>query len=277
MSQKFIMPKYNYLLKQKGFTIKKFGDPKILKDIVHVVKKHFNKSTNYYCKLPLTKFRKIALNCQNEIYKLNIQKRFHNSEKNFLKKILNNDEPYYESQVFFRIVRPFKKNKYAEAIDWHRETFYTTHSYPKHGVNIWFPIINVNKNNSLRYISKSHLINDDKIKRKKIFMTKKMVKNNPTKKFSPGHKMGFVYHPIKILSGVNLRKQRVMNIPKNHYSAFSTMLVHGNSQNNTNKIRFALGFGLMPKNKLIKTKKFDPRRLGNKETLTDSFVSLNRL
>ena len=66
--------------------------------------------------------------------------------------------------------------------------------------------------------------------------------------------MGFLYHPIKILSGVNLNKTKVMNIPKNHYSAFSTMLVHGNSQNNTDKIRFALGFGLMPKSKFINEK-----------------------
>jgi len=34
------------------------------------------------------------------------------------------------------------------------------------------------------------------------------------------------------------------------------MLIHGNAINNSNKIRFVVGFGLVPKTKVISNKKF---------------------
>lgn len=277
--KKFVMPKYSPILKKEGYVIKKFKNQKLIKDIVKVVKKNFKNSTDYYCKLSLKEFRKLSLKCQNEIIKLNIQKKFYDSEKNFLKKIFINDEIYFESVVFFRVVRPYIASNFNEAIDWHRETFYTDNDYSKYGINIWFPIMNANIKNSLKYIPKSHLINDNLIKRKKIRMSKKMKKNNPTKKFSDGHKMGFVYHPKKIISGINLKKQKSMNISVGHYSAFSAMLVHGNSKNESNRIRFAIGFGMMPKSRLVgkKIKKFNSKRLSNKNMIKDTYVSIDRL
>ena len=76
------------------------------------------------------------------------------------------------------------------------------------------------------YIPKSHKINDKLIKRKRV-----KLKNNPIKKFSNGHKLGFFYSPKKIISGLNLDNQKKMIIPNKSYSFFSSMLVHGNGKN----------------------------------------------
>jgi ectoine hydroxylase-related dioxygenase (phytanoyl-CoA dioxygenase family) len=256
----------NPQLKKKGFKVFKFKDESIHSDIRKCINKYFNKSTSYYKNLELNKFRKIALKCQNSIIKLNIHERFAKSENKRIKKMLNGDLPLYETQLFLRAIRPINKNGDAtgEAVDWHRETFYTNYQFVKHGINIWFPVKNVNKKNNLKFIEGSHMIDDFKIKRRKIKMTKAKKLKNPTKKFSVGHKLGFLYHPKKIISGVNLKKIKSMKIPEKSYSLFSTMLVHGNSQNYSDKIRFAIGFGFIPKSKMPRKKILDPRRSSTK-------------
>lgn len=264
--------------KKNGFVIFKFKDLSILKDLHKVVKKYFNKPEKFYCKMPLREFRKLAFKCQKDLFKLKIQKRFAKSEQENLKILLKNDTPLFETLVFLRIVRPLKVSNDPEAIDWHRETFYCDHKYIKHGINVWFPIKNVNNKNTLKYIPFSHKIDDNKIIRRKIRMTSKQKSNSVNKKFSPSHKMGFVYHPKKIISGVNLKKAEPMKIPKNNYALFSTMLIHGNSQNLYSKIRFALGFGIMPKSKIKKIKKFDLRRMTNKKNSTlNSYAQVGQI
>jgi len=264
--------------KDNGLIISKFKDKSIIKDLNKIINKYFKKSENFYCKMPLKKFRELAFRCQKEIFKLKIQKRFAESEEEILKSLLQNDVPLFESLIFLRIVRPLKNSNEAEAIDWHRETFYSDHKYIRHGINVWFPIKNVNLKNTLKYIPFSHKVSDNKIKRRKIRMTKDQKLNSVNKKFSASHKMGFVYHPKKIVSGINLNKAKPMNIPKNNYALFSTMLIHGNSQNLHSKIRFALGFGIMPKSKIKKIKKFDIRRMTNKKNNTlNSYASINQI
>ena len=256
----------NSQLKKKGFKVFKFKDESIHSDIKKCINKYFNKSTSHYKNLKLNKFRKIALKCQNSIIKLNIHKRFAKSENKRIKKMLAGDTPLYETQLFLRVIRPIGKNgnETGEAVGWHRETFYTNYQFVKHGINIWFPVKNVNRNNNLKYIEDSHLIDDSKIERRKVRMTKEYKLKNPTKKFSVGHKLGFLYHPKKIVSGVNLKKIISMKIPEKCYALFSTMLVHGNSQNFSKKIRFAIGFGFIPKSKMPRKKILDPRRSSTK-------------
>lgn len=255
----------NKNFKKSGYKVLTFEDRSICKDIQKCINKYFYKPTKYYEDLTLVKFRKLVLKCQNSIIRMNIHQRFASSEKKKIEKILHGDVPLYETQLFLRAVRPITKKCSGEALNWHRETFYSNHGFIKHGINIWFPVKNVNKNNSLKYIEKSHLIPDNKVIRRKIKMTKIQKKNNPTKKFSVGHKLGFVYHPKYIVSGVNLKNQKTMNIPENKYALFSTMLIHGNSQNYSNKIRFAIGFGLIPKSKMKRNKILNPNRISSKK------------
>ena len=238
----------NYKLKKSGFIIKKFKDYSIINDLRKIVKKHFSRSDKYYSKLNRAKFSSIALKCQKEIDKFNIMKKFDETEKNFLKKLVNNDRILYSSGGYLRAVRPVKKVKKKENLGWHRETFYSKRKFINHAINIWIPIINVNKQSALRYIPKSHLIPDQKIKRRKY-----IDKINKVKKFSAEHRLGYVYSPKKIISGINLKKEKKFNIRKNQFVSFSALLVHGSGQNESKNIRFAYNFGILPASKLYKT------------------------
>ena len=119
----------NYKLKKSGFIIKKFKDYSIINDLRKIVKKHFSRSDKYYSKLNRAKFSSIALKCQKEIDKFNIMKKFDETEKNFLKKLVNNDRILYSSGGYLRAVRPVKKVKKKENLGWHRETFYSKRKF----------------------------------------------------------------------------------------------------------------------------------------------------
>ena len=69
---------------QNGFIINEFKDKKILLDIRKTIKKHFTQNDKFYCMMDIKKFHAIAYKCQKEINSLNIQERFHLSEKNKL-------------------------------------------------------------------------------------------------------------------------------------------------------------------------------------------------
>ena len=64
----------------------------------------------------------------------------------------------------------------------------------------------------------------------------------------------------KITSGVNLRSSKSMNVKQNSYSIFSQMLIHGNSSNSNNKLRFAINTGMVAASKLKKNRKIDKRK-----------------
>ena len=248
----------NRLLKKNGFLKRRIKDKNFFPFVKKIINKHFKYNDNYYSKLPIKKFHNIALSCQNEINKSNLDEKFFQSEKNFLKKMFPNDSVCISRIFTLRVVRPKKKvlsNSDNEQIGWHRETFYAKNKYVKHAMNIWFPISNISKRDNLHYIPKSHLIEDKKIKRKKFFP-----KNHNVKKFSASHKLGFPYHPKKITSGVNLRSSKSMNVKQNSYSIFSQMLIHGNSSNSNNKLRFAINTGMVATSKLKKNRKIDKRK-----------------
>ena len=240
-------------LKRQGYIIKSFKDKDYTNIIRRIIKKHFSKHEEYYCKISRDKFSKIALKCQNEINRSEIIKKFHLSEKDFLSQLLPKDTPMYSSSGYLRVVRPSLKKNNTESLSWHRETFYSNRKTTYHAINVWFPVSKVDNKNMLKYIPKSHLISDKKIKRRRV-----KVLNNKVKKLSPEHKLGFVYATKKILSGVNLKKQKKFKIKNGEFTAFSALLVHGNGENTTNKIRYAFGFGIIPKSK-VNSKKIDSK------------------
>lgn len=94
----------------------------------------------------------------------------------------------------------------------------------------------------------SHKIKNSAIK------TKVENKKNDVKKFSLGHKIGLLYSPKKIVSGINLSNKKTFKVPKSNYILFSSNLIHGGAMNKTKKIRFSLDFGILAKKKVKKTK-----------------------
>lgn len=233
--------------KNKGYIIKKLNNTSIIDDCIKIIKKNFNKSVNYYFNLSTEDFRKIVLKCQKKLNKEKINIKIINSEFKILKKIIS-PELMIQSFVYLRATRPHQKKFKQEQIDFHRETFYSNFNYTKFQHNIWLPILNVNINNTLNYIPKSHKISNKKIKIKKLSF------NNDVKKFSAGHKIGLLYSPKKIVAGINLSKKKKFDVPKSNYVLFSANLIHGGAKNDTNKIRFSLDFGILPQNKINKTK-----------------------
>ena len=255
--------KKNYsksFLNQNGFVIKKFPDQFFINNIEKIIKKFFYKKESFYFRLPIDKFHKIALKCQAALNKLRIQKKFNVLEKNFLKKIFDEENILYSVNMTLRVVRPHKfshnnnENK-TEALGWHRETFYGTHEHIKHSYNFWMPVLNYSNKICLNYIPKSHLIPDSSIKRRKV-----NIKGYKVNKFSSSHKLGFPYSPKKIISGVDLEKAKKIFLPKKSYLLFSQMLVHGNGKNFSNKIRFAVNFSMVPSSKLVRNKKISKKK-----------------
>ena len=174
-----------------------------------------------------------------------------NQKKHILKKLLPCKDLLHESVVFFRAVRPIKQGVKMEAPDFHRETFYSDHTHTPFVLNTWIPIKNVNNKNSLRYYPKSHKIMDEDLS---IVVDEKAP--GKVEKFSSGHKLGFLWRPKKLRDDHSLGNPKIMNFTENSYSLFSSMLIHGGAENNSNQIRFAIGFGIIPKEKMTQNKKF---------------------
>ena len=157
---------------------------------------------------------------------------------------------YAQSSCFLRCIRPLGKDSSKEAVDYHRETFYSDNpDTTKNQLNIWIPIKNVVVENSLPYIPGSHKIPDSEL------ITSINKNNNDVARYSTGHKMGFLWKQRQILDGVDLNKKKIFEFPDGFgsYAAFSAMTIHGDAQNKTKNIRFVIAFSLIPKSK-IRTK-----------------------
>ena len=138
-----------------------------------------------------------------------------------------------------------------EAPDFHRETFYSDHEHTPYCINTWIPIKNVDSRNTLRYYPFSHKIPDDELS-----VEEDLTAPGKVEKFSSGHKLGFLWKPKRLSESIDIGSPTTMNFFENSYSIFSSMLVHGGAENHSDKIRFAIGFGLIPSNRMTFNKEF---------------------
>ena len=185
------------------------------------------------------------LKLQNELYKTG----FHKSIlKRNIKKIVNiiNEKKYENvaitSFIHLRTVKKSNRKSDNSFVGFHRETFYSNYKYTKYQINVTVPLMNYDVNNSMRIIEKSHKIQDNKIKTKKLTS-----KESGIKRFSAKHKLGLPYNPKIILSGVNLKKSIRVKLKTNQFMIFSGQLIHGNGSNHKEKERYSIDFGLIKK------------------------------
>ena len=235
--------------KKEGIIINKIKDHAIIDEVNELVKSKFDKNIDYYLSLSREEFHDLAVDTQNDLNNMDFQKKFYLSEKNIFNVLYPGSKILHESVVFFRAVRPMIKGVKMEAPDFHRETFYSDHSHTPFTVNLWIPIKNVNEKNTLQYFPKSHLIPDKDLKVE--------IDNNApgkVKKYSSGHKLGFLWKPKKLIEKNKLGKPEKMKFLPYTYALFSSMLLHGGAINHSNKIRFAIGFGLIPEEKMTYNK-----------------------
>lgn len=242
---------YKKLYEEEGIIIKGFEDHSFITDIREMIDRRFGEKDDYYLCMSRNEFQDLAVEAQEELNTLDIQRRFYESEKEVFDAIFPSEELLHESVVFFRAVRPQKEGIKMEAPDFHRETFYSDHDHTPYCINTWIPIKNVDSRNTLRYYPFSHKIPDEELS-----VEEDLTAPGKVEKFSSGHKLGFLWKPKRLSESIDIGSPATMNFFENSYSIFSSMLVHGGAENHSDKIRFAIGFGLIPTNRMTVNKDF---------------------
>tara|TARA_B100000401_G_scaffold437738_1_gene384071 strand:- start:2404 stop:3054 length:651 start_codon:yes stop_codon:yes gene_type:complete len=194
-------------------------------------------------------FHNLILKTLNSINKnINLKKMQKVIAKQFSETLSFDEKFMVSSFTTFFVTRPNKSPKVkneTEFVSFHRENFYGKYKYLNYQYNFWFPIFDIDLKQNVKYIPKSHLIPDNKIKVKKL-------RNFSIKKHSAAHKCGMNYAPKKIIKGVELKKARRFKVPKSHYLVLDANLIHGNGLNLSKKIRYSLAFGLIPSKRINK-------------------------
>ena len=219
-------------------------DKDLLNNIQEIIKLNFNEDANVYNEFQIEDFRKLVSSTQNQINDFNVVQKLSLSLKGQINEYLG-DNFLIQSNCYLRASRPNISSN-SENIGWHRESFYFGMGHLCY--NIWTPILGVNENNTIQYIPESQIINEKEI------ITEKQ-NDSYTKKFSSGHKIGFLYSPKVIKSGVNLNKNKRLIVPKECSAIFSGNLIHGAGNNTSSEIRFSLDFRINIKETKIKTGK----------------------
>ena len=238
-------------LANEGILIKSLQAPTFLHDIRNIVDDYFCEPLEAYMSMSRDEFQTRAVECQAAINCREVQKAFYLSEKETLDEILPGEKLLFESVVFLRAVRPITASNTAENPDFHRESMYSDHSHTKHVLNVWCPIKNVDERNTLKYVPKSHLIEDEDLT-----VEYNERATGKVEKYSAGHNFGFLWRPKSIKRGVDLDRAVGMPFSEDSYAIFSSMLVHGGGDNHSNGIRFALGFGIIAEEKMGYNKEF---------------------
>ena len=219
------------------FKIISHDNKSIIKELRKLIESDFHKDLDYYNHLEINEFRNLVANTQNQINSEDYGKKLIKSVLNGIKKTTGNDEILIQSNVYLRAARP-NLNQNFENIGWHRESFYGPNMDKAY--NVWTPIKGVNENNTLNYVPGSQYIDLKDIK----FTTEQ---DKKTERFSAGHKIGFLYAPKKIISGVDTENSLPMIVPYYSSSLFDANLIHGAGNNNSNEIRFSIDLRIIKK------------------------------
>ena len=208
----------------------------IILDISNEISRHFPKSTDHYNELDLYEFRSIVADCQNSLNAQNYTRLICENIKSYIIDYIDEDRFYIQSNLYLRAARIFTGHK-NEVIDWHRETFYGANM--ERSINIWTPIKGVDRDNTLRFIPFSQEIGEEDI-------ITSQTEDLVTRRGSDGHKIGLLYAPKTIISGVNLENSVAMIVPDFYSSIFPGLLIHGAAINKSNNIRFSVDFRILP-------------------------------
>ena len=200
-------------------------------EITYIVEKYFSGFSDSGLELTESKYFETVKAAQDELNESNIAFKIVNEIKSDLSLFLRDTKYLIQSNLYLRATRPIRSEE--ESIGWHRESFYGPNL--EACANIWTPIKNVTKNNTLQYIPGSHLIEDKDIKTKRTVSPK-------TIKGDLRNKIGFLYEPKKIISGVDFNNTKPLLVPFGSSNIFWGSLIHGSADNNCEKIRFSVDF-----------------------------------
>lgn len=181
---------------------------------------------------------------QNKINKILSPKKFFEINRKTFKHVFKEENYSVQTYFYLRITQPHKNNPKYKPINFHRETFQGP-AFFKHIMNIWIPIKNCEKSNSIKYIKGSHLF-------KKLIDFNFKIRKTNVKKGSVENKIGLLYKDRKIEFRNKVQELRLFK--KNNFILFYGDLIHGSAKNTTNRTRFSIDLRFMIK----KNMKYNP-------------------
>ena len=181
---------------------------------------------------------------QNKINKILSPKKFFEINRKTFKYVFKEEKYSVQTYFYLRITQPHKNNPKYKPINFHRETFQGP-AFFKHIMNIWIPIKNCEKSNSIKYIKGSHLF-------KKLIDFNFKIRKTNVKKGSVENKIGLLYKDRKILFRNKVQISRLFK--KDNFILFYGDLIHGGAKNITNRSRISIDLRFMIK----KNMKFNP-------------------
>jgi ectoine hydroxylase-related dioxygenase (phytanoyl-CoA dioxygenase family) len=218
-----------------AITITNIASQALIAEMLETVRSHFAHPTSEYLGVDAEDYRAIVAAAQNDLNQRSLTRRLASDRIDLLADVLATKKILIQRNLHLRATRPQIKSL-QENVGWHRESFYG--AGVERCVNFWAPIANVTAENTLRYVSDSHLIPEDRIETVRI-------EDPTTPKFSAGHKIGLNYAPKQIVSGVDFSKQRAFDVSVGQAAVFSGALIHGAAENRSNNIRFSIDFRLI--------------------------------
>src|SRR6266516_89388 len=217
-----------------AISLTRLGNPSLLDEMQSVVRFYFGRPPDFYVQMETSKYTALVAEAQDELNRRCIARQLADDRRDILSGILASDRILVQSHLYLRATRPVRGGQ--ESVGWHRESFYG--SSVETAVNFWVPILNVTIENTLLYVPDSHLIPDEAI------VTKN--EEDPTvRRGSAGHRIGLLYSPKRIISGVDFSTQCPFVVLPGEAAIFSGQLIHGAALNRSDKIRFSADLRLI--------------------------------
>ncbi len=181
-------------------------------------------------------YRAHVLEVQTELNASDFVRRLCQEIQDEITDAIGEDRFFIQTNLYLRAARP-ETGGNREAIGWHRETFYGPNM--ERSVNIWTPVRGVSARNTLRFVPGSQAIPESEIRTVS-------VADDVTEKGSAGNRIGFLYSPKVIQSGVDLEASQPMEAPEGCSALFPGLLIHGAGHNLDSQIRFSVDFRILP-------------------------------
>ena len=223
-------------LKDSEVKFIKHKDESLLINLREVINEFFPNDSTYYSSLSNEDYRLIVHEAQEALNEKDFTRIICLDLQKEILSYIKEESFLIQSNLYLRAVRSVLTQD-TESINWHRESFYGPNM--EKSINIWTPIENIDKGNTLNFIPGSQQIPGDEIKIQQ-------EDDRITRKGSTGNKIGFLYAPKKIIVGVDLNSKAPMVVPYHSSSIFPGNLIHGAGRNNATKIRFSVDFRIMP-------------------------------
>lgn len=215
-----------------AIVIARLADSALLAELQGVVDRFFAQPTSHYVAMAADAYRALVAEAQDDLNRRQMARRLAEDRRTELEAILGTDAILIQTNLYLRATRP-RGTGAEEHIGWHRESFYGPDMDTS--VNMWVPIRNVSADNAVRYVPDSHLIPDDAI-------STIQEDSADVARFSPGHRIGLLYAPKKIVGGVDLTANRALLVSPGEAAIFAGALIHGAAENRTDRIRFSVDF-----------------------------------